>query len=139
MATTNTPIYPQTISNSGVTIVPADTTTKKTLLTAGVNGAKVEYINVASDDTASKNLILYLSDGTNDYLLTWIAIAATSGFTTSIPSVAVLQSTQLPLNYYDSNGNRVLFIKAGWSIKVAVSATMTTAKTMYITSAYSDF
>ena len=139
MAVTATPIFPQTIQNWAVKIVPADTTTLKTLITGGTNGTKIEAINVASDDTASKNLQLYLNDGTTDYLLTWVAIAATSGFTTSVPSVAPLQSTQFPLNYFDSNGNKVFFIKSGWSLKIAVSATMTTAKTMHITAIGSDF
>jgi hypothetical protein len=139
MAVTSTPIFPQTIQNWGVQILPADTTAKKTLVTGGTNGTKIESINVASDDTAAKNLILYLSDGTTDYLLTWVNIPATSGFTTSNPSVAVLQNTQLPSTDYDSNGNKVFFLKSGWIIKVAVSAAVTTAKTIHITASGADF
>ena len=139
MAVTSTPIFPQTIQNWAVQILPADTTTKKTLVTGGANGTKIEAINVASDDTASKNLQFYLSDGATDYLLTWVAIAATSGFTTTVPSVAPLQSTQFPLNWFDANGNKCYMLKSGWSLKVAVSATMTTAKTMHITAIGSDF
>lgn len=136
---TSTPIYPQQIQNWAVKILAADTTTIKTLVTAGANGTKIDSINVASDDTAAKTLILYLNDGSVDYLLTWFNIPATSGFTTSIPSVALLQSTQWPSTDYDSNGNKVFFLKAGWKLNVQAQATLTTAKTMTITANGGDF
>jgi hypothetical protein len=139
MAGTATPIFPQTIQNWAVQILAADTTTKKTLVTGGTNGTKIEGINVNSDDTSAKTLLLYLSDGTTDYLLSWVNIPANSGFTTSIPAVAVLQSTQLPVFDYDSNGNKVFYLKAGWSIKVAAQATLTSAKTFNIVAFGTDF
>lgn len=139
MATTATPIFPQTIQNWAVKILAADTTTTKTLVTAGANGSKIETINVASDDTAAKTLIFYLNDGTTDYLLTWINIPLTSGFLTTAPAVACLQSSQWPSTDYDSNGNKVFFLKAGWKLNVAAQATLTTAKTIHITASGSDF
>jgi hypothetical protein len=139
MATSNLPIFPQVLQNWAVQILAADTTTIKTLVTGGANGSKIEAINVALDDSAAKTLILYLNDGSTNYLLSWFNIPANSGFTTIAPSVALLINAQIPSINFDNNGNKYFYLKSGWKLNVAAQATLTTGKTMHITANGGDF
>jgi hypothetical protein len=139
MAVSNLPIFPVVLQNSAVQILPADTTALKTIFTAGVNGSKIETINIASDDSAAKTLNLYISDGTTNYQLSQFNIPATSGFTTTNPSVGLMTQTQMPTLNYDSNGNRYIYLKANWLLKANVTAAMTAAKTMHIVTFAEDF
>ena len=79
MAGTATPIFPQTVKNYVAQILPADTTTKKTLVTGATNGTKIESITVASTDTSARDLLLYLTVSAVDYLLGTVAIPINSG------------------------------------------------------------
>lgn len=139
MATTATPIFPQTIQNYAVQILPADTTTVKTLATGGTNGTKIEWVNIASSDTSAKDLQFWLSDGTTNYVLTTLAITANSGFTNSVAPINLWGTIQVPGTTYDSNGNKYLYLKSGWSLKVGALTAVTAAKTIYITAQGADF
>lgn len=139
MAVTATPIFPQTILSPVVQILPADTTTLKTLYTAGANGGVVMNIHVGSTDTSSKDLQFYLSVGGTDYLLGTLAIAANSGFTNSVPMVSVFASTQFPNMLVDVNGNKALYMSASAILKVKVLTTVTTAKAIQVTAQCGDF
>lgn len=139
MATSNQPIYPQVLSNSAVQILPADTTTKKVLCTAGVNGSKVEWINVQSTDTAARDITITLSDGTTDYPLVNFSCLANAGNTNNIPAISVFSNAQIPTLTYDSNGNKFLYLEAGWSIKVSSGVTVTAAKAITFITQLEDF
>lgn len=139
MAMTSTPAFLQTVQTGGVQILPADTTAKKTVFTAGANGSKVEMFNIASTDTSARDIQVFLNDGTTDYLLTTIAVPANAGNTNSVPPVGLLTfissavyttpNFQLPV---DAMGNRFIHLKAGWSIKAASLTTVTATKAVSI-------
>lgn len=139
MAVTATPIFPQTILSPVVQILPADTTTLKTLYTAGANGGVVMNIHVGSTDTASKDLQFYLNIGGTDYLLSTLAIPANSGFTNSVPMVSVFASTQFANMLVDVNGNEALYLTASSVLKVKSLTTVTTAKAISIIGQCGDF
>lgn len=139
MATTATPIFPQTIQNYAVQILPADTTTVKTLATGGTNGTKIDWINIASSDTAARDLQIWLSDGTTNHLLTTLSVAITAGFTNTITPVALFVNSQSPFLSFDSSGNKFLYLKSGWSLKAGVLTAVTAAKAIYITAQGEDF
>lgn len=63
MAAGTAPIFYATPKTAGVQILPADTTTKKTLVTAGANGSLVLGIEVTTTDTAVNDIGLYLQVG----------------------------------------------------------------------------
>lgn len=128
MAVTATPIFPQTIKNYTAQILPADTTTKKTLCTGATNGTRIDAINVASTDTSNRDLQFWLNNGSVDLLLCTVQAPLNAGNTNAVPSVDVLRSSQFPGLSYDANGNRILYVANGNVLKVACTGTVTAAK-----------
>ena len=139
MAVTATPIFPQSVNNAGLQIVNATSTTITTLLSAGTNGSKIEWINAQTTDTSANNVFLYLYNGTTSFPLTEIQVAASSGNATSTPAVSLLTSTQLPSVTYDANGNKYLYLASGWSLQVSVATAVTSGKTLTIVVQYENF
>lgn len=139
MAVSNVAIYPQTIQTWAVQILPADTNTKKTLITSGTNGSFLEMLSVSNTDTNPYTVNIYINDGATDHLLSTINIPASSGNTTAAPAVDVLRSGQIPGLIYDTNGNQVLPLKAGYLLKVASTTTVTAAKILDFIAVGSDF
>jgi hypothetical protein len=128
MAVTATPIFPQSVKPNGAQILPADTTTKKTIVTAGANGTLISALNITSTDTSARDIQLWFFNGSVDQLLCTISIPITAGGTNAIPSVAPFQSSQCPAMPYDANGNRVMYLGSGQSLKIAATTTVTAAK-----------
>lgn len=127
MAVTSTPIFSQTIKNGVVQILPADTTTLKTIFTAGSDGAALNNLMIHSTDTSAKDVILYVTFGGIDIPIGTISIPANSGNTNSLPMVSALSHANLVLNT-DVNGNKILWLEAGAILKAKAASTVTTAK-----------
>jgi len=129
MAFSYNAIYPQTIQSWAVQILPADTTTLKTLVTAGANGSIVDSINVSNTDSAvAYTLQVFVNDGTTSHLLGSVNIPLSAGNTTAAPGIDILRSGQLPGVPVDSNGNYIIVLKGTYTLKVAVTVTVTAAK-----------
>jgi hypothetical protein len=146
MAGTATPIFPQTVKNYSAQILPADTTAKKTLVTGATNGTKIEMINIASTDTAAKDVQFWMNNGSVDLLVATIAVPANSGNTNALAVQGLLSSNnttapflpwfQFPL---DNNGNRYLMVSSGYTLKAAVLVAVTAAKEIDILCQGGDF
>lgn len=131
MANTFTCPYPQTINNPDGVILPADTTSKKTIFTAGSNGSILRALFASSTDTSDRAIILYINVGGagTDRQVCTVSIPLNSGNTTAIYPVDILHSAALASYLaYDANGNRVWYLKPGTTLKVACTSTVTTAK-----------
>lgn len=128
MTMTATPVFPQTIKNYAVQILPADTTTKKTLCAGATNGTRIEAITIASTDTAARDVQFFLYNGTTSFLLATVAVPANSGNTSLLPQIDALRGAMTTGFSYDANGNRNLLVMTGWTLQVAVLTTVTTAK-----------
>jgi hypothetical protein len=119
--------FTQNIKLSGAKILPADTTTLKTLFTAGANDTIVKAINVQSTDTVARVVQLTVNDGVNDFLIGAVNIPLRSGDTGAVAAIDLLGGTLLPSLPYDANGKRIIPLPAGYVLKVnsqvAVSAT----------------
>lgn len=102
------------------TFTSADTTTKKTVATAGADGSRIDSVMVSSDDTAAVNLAFYLNDGATDYYIGNVNVPIGSGYTT-VARVEALQTLAPQTGY--------LTLESGWSLKCNCVATMTAAKT----------
>ena len=139
MAGTATPIFPQTVKNYVAQILPADTTTKKTLVTGATNGTKIESICVASTDTAARDVQLWMTISAVDYLLATIAIAINSGNTNAVPTVDIMRHAQWPGLSYDSSGNKILYVGSGSVLKIAALSTVTAAKEIDVLAIGGDF
>lgn len=140
MAVTNTPIYPQSINQTAVTIVNADSTNKKTAYTAGANGSKIEAIYITNTDTNAYTMNIYETISGTDYLIGTVNIPLSSGNTTSAPTVNLFNMSTnfgVILNR-DASGNPYLYLAASAIIKVALTGAITAAKTMTIVSMGED-
>lgn len=139
MAVTSTPIFPQLVQSPAVQILPADTTTLKTLITAGADGTIVNELLVTSTDTTARDLAVYVTISAVDYLIGTISIPANSGFTNAVPSVGFFDSANLSFLQTDNNGHRYLMLQSGAVLKVKTLTTVTAAKVIQVVAQCGNF
>ena len=128
-------VSPSAIKNVGLDIENADSTTIQDLLTAGADGARVDSIAITSDDTANMDVLIYLNDGINDFLVGRVAVVAGSGTDGTNPTVKALNETELPFLKDDLS----YYLQAAYKLRVAVVAAVTSAKKLTITAWYGDY
>lgn len=128
MAVTATPIFPQTIKNTAITILPATASAFVTAYTGGTNGSKVENWIISSTDTTTRDLQVSFTISAATNLMTTINIPVNAGNTNAIPSINMLTQTQLPGLARDSNGNPYLYIASGTTLQISSTTTVTAAK-----------
>jgi hypothetical protein len=129
--------FTQSLRFSGNTIAASDTTALKFLCSGGANDSVIKAISIASSDATSRNISLYIYDGTRNFLLSTATVAATSGTVGTVPSVDMLSSTYNPATPYDANGKRILPLPSGTSIFANTTATV--AGTIFITVFTEDY
>lgn len=139
MATVDKPIFPQVIKTGVAQILPADTTTLKTLFTADADGSRIDNIFVSSTDTSAKDLQFVVTISAVDYVVGTLSIPANSGFTNSVPLVSVFGHSQFAALNSDVNGNKHLFLASGAVLKVKALSTVTTAKAISIFAQCGDY
>jgi hypothetical protein len=102
----------------------------KELYTASENDAIVKSINVASFDTAARIMSLWII-GTDDQPVSIgaVNIPLRSGDNGTAAAVDLIGGTLMPSLPYDSNGKRVIALKAGQ--RIAVSVPLVTAGTQF--------
>lgn len=120
-------------------LLPADTTTYKTLYTAGANDAVVKGLNAVSTDTAARNLVLVVNNGSADFMLGVVNIPITAGDTGAIASVDLLASALIPSLPLDQNGKRVLPMQSGHILKVGVLVAVTANKQIDVTAVVEEY
>lgn len=139
MSVTATPVFPQALKTAQQTFAIGDTTTNKTVVSAGSNGSKIDSLMVSSTDTSDRDIQIFLTSSSTNYLLATVKVPLGSGNADTIAAVDVLHSGMIPGLPLDANGNRCLTLAAGWSITAAMVATVTTAKTVTVLAMGSDF
>ena len=144
MPVTNTPIFPQAVVNTGVTLFHGTglvqfaasgtaTGTMSPFFTAGANGAILTAIMISNMDTATCTaaIILSTSAGASTYVQSLGFVAVAGGGTTTLysaPATNFLNGTQGPQNLpFDSCGNRILYVAAGSTLNVGLLSTIITA------------
>jgi hypothetical protein len=132
MAVSNLAMFPSSIVNAVVTIVPGDTTTLKTLRAGSTNGDKIESIAITSDDTSARVINVYITIGGTDYRVGTVNVPITAGTdAAATPAVSLLEaSSMMPWIRRDSNGRGYLYLASGSTLKVASQTTVTAAKTI---------
>ena len=131
MAANTAPLFELTPVIKGTQFTSSDTTTKKTLLTGGTYGTRIDGIVIATNDTTAVNLAFYVNDGSTDYYLGVVAVAIGSGYTT-VPRIDGLVTLGL-------TNTSVLVLPPSYTLKAACVATMTSAKTTDVTVHGGDF
>ena len=135
MAANQAPIFPGTIQNSAVKILPADTTTEKTLVTGGTNGTRVDVISATSTDTSAVVCRLSINDGSTSYVVGEFTLAITQGTDGSTKAKKVINVSDLP--WLDASG--AIFLKAGWKLNINAKTTVTTAKELVFVASSGDY
>jgi hypothetical protein len=130
MAAGTKPIFEQVPALGLVQIAPADTTTKKTLVTGATEGTRVDAISVCSNDTAAVTLMFYVTVSGVDYFLGAVGVPIGSGYTT-VPKIAAMATLAPDLGY--------LWIPSGAVLKVAALATVTAAKVVDVVATAGDY
>lgn len=120
--------FTQEIEINGKRLTSADTTAFVTLYTATSNDAVIKSLTATSTDTSAVNLKIAIGDGTTDYLVGTVRIAAASGTDGAAASVDVLGSSLLPGLPRDLNNRTILPLKNGYTLKIGCLATMTSAR-----------
>lgn len=123
---------------SRVQILPADTTTAKTAMTAGPNGSKVLGVIVTSSDTSTRDVLLSITNSTL-FPLGTKTIAITAGEVAGTPAVNLLDPAVIVGMPKDNDGNPFLFLVSGDTLTVNCLTTVTTAKALTIHVVYEDF
>ena len=133
MAASNLPIFPSTLLSSPTQFTNStSTSTPTSILAAQTNGAKIEAILVASNDTSARDINLYVNVSATNYFIGCVSIPAGAGTIDTVPAVNLLTALStgaalLPLPV-DANGNRYLYASSATSITAAPGTTITSTK-----------
>ena len=127
----STPTFVSAINTVPVQILPADTTTQKSLIAGGTNGTKVTSLQASSTETALAHVVevSILRGGTNS-LLAAVNVPVNSGFDGTTPAVDLLNSTIMPGLPVDNDGQHYLFLKSGDTLQVKAQVTVNTGKAL---------
>lgn len=125
-------MLPQNANTQSITLLPGDTTVAKLCFTAGSNDSDVKAIIATSNDTAAINLQIWITRSAVDYLLGIVNVPITAGAAANIPGVDLLSALNMAGLPLDAVGKRYIPMKTGDTLKVGCLATMTTAKTCYV-------
>jgi len=135
----STPVVLQTPKIGVVQIVNADASNQKTVITAGASGSKVTSLIAASDDTSSRVVQISVTRSSTAYVLGSVSIPAASGTDGSTASVNLLGTTLLPGLPVDNDGQQYIFLQNGDTLTAKALSTVTSGKTIHLTSNYGDF
>jgi hypothetical protein len=133
------PIFVGTPKVGVVQILPADTTTAKTLVTAGSSGTKVVSLTATSTDSTARVITVSLVRSATAYVLTTVTVPITAGTDGTTPSVNLLNTSIFPGLPVDNDGQPYLFLQSGDTLTVASTVTVTAAKAISFTSVVGDF
>ncbi len=120
MAGNINPIFEAAPNVIGSSFAIGDTTTKKTLFTAGANGSRVDAIWICTNDTTAVDLAFYITHSATDHYLGVVNVPIGSGYTSVAKVDGLTALLTATLDY--------LPIAAGDLLKAACLVTMTTAK-----------
>ena len=135
MAANQVPIFQKNPTTVCQEVLAADTTSQKTLYTAGAEGALIDNVSVTSDDTAAAILVVTVNDGSSDCQIGEVTIPIGAGTDGSTPAVNLLDPISMP--FFQSNGS--LPIGASAVLKVNAKATLTAGKTIKLVAFGGDY
>lgn len=126
MAKTFTVPYPQTCNNIDGTIVAADTTSKKTVFTAGANDSVIKSFGLTNSDSGAHIVHVYVNvgGGGTDRLIGTVNVLGSGGSDGTTPALDVMRSTIIPFFALDAYGNSTVTLKASSTIKIASGSTL---------------
>lgn len=131
------PTLPKQPRKGLIQILPADTTTQKTVITAGANGNKVVNLTASSTDTAAHDIQVAIVRSATTYILATTTVPITAGFVAGTPPVDLL--ALIPNLPRDQDGQPYLFLESGDTLVVSALVTVTAAKIISVHSDHAEF
>jgi hypothetical protein len=107
--------------------------------TAGADDSNVKAILATTNDTTTINLAIYLTRGAVDYLIGTVNVPVASGTNGSAGTVDLLSASAFPGLPLDNVGKRYIPMKTGDTLKIGAIATMTAAKTCWVSVLGEDY
>lgn len=131
----SSPQFAGTAKTSVAQFLNSDGTATKTVCTAGTNGSIIEALFSTSTDTTTRQIRLWLYNGTTNYLIDIVTIPAAS---TAIPvvHVPILSPGRWP--WIDPN-NPKLVLQSGWSLRAQMVSAVSTGKEINVVALFGDF
>lgn len=123
--------------SAGLLIENGDGTTLQDLIAPSGADIHIHAIVATTDDSSAVNLQLWNNDGTTDTLLTTKTVPAGAGMSDGVPAESLLDEAHLPT--LDSSPGRFITLGDGEKLKIAPLATVTSAKTVWVTVYYGTF
>lgn len=140
MAITAAGSFPQKPKNWKVQILPADTTTLKTLVTGSADGSKITAVIATSSDTAARDITIGITRSGTFFPLGTITIPITAGQIAATPAMNILDISKIPGLPFDSDGNPYIFLADGTDLlQVKALITVTAAKELDFIAVGSDW
>lgn len=138
MPANTTPVFPAVVASQGVAFTSADTTTAKAIYTpTGSNGARVDALMVAWNDTVAGAFQVLLRRGGVSFLFGTVTLPPNAGALGTVPSINLLQYIAgLPVDAY---GNPILELDSASQLYGGLLATMSGSKTLNIVPMAAEF
>lgn len=124
---------------AAVRFVNADGTGEKNIADAGANDSAIKGLIITSDDPSARDLQLIVYDGANSFIFDTRPIPAGSGTDGVNGPVDGLTGAFLPL---DGTGKKFLPLQGfgtTWSLRGAMLAAVTAAKTVTVLAIFEDY
>jgi hypothetical protein len=116
----------------------ADSTTFKTVFTAGASGSRVDSLFCTNTDTANAYVVqLALQKSAVDYVLGEVTVAIGSGTNGTAKSVALLNPSDIPGLTYTEGG--ALFLATGVALRARVKTAVAGSNTVQIVGVAGDY
>lgn len=139
MAVSHQGTFVQTPKITPKSILPADTTAKVTICTAGADGTKVVGITVTSTDTGTRILQIFLTRSATSYLLASFIVPIGAGTAGAVAVLNAMDSALWPGLPVDNDGQFYFFLESGDTLQAAVTVTVTAAKEIDISVVSGNF
>lgn len=107
------PPFVQTPNTKITQFANADGTSLKDVFVPGANGARLDMLGAVNTDSIAHTFHVELNDGTNNLIITTLAIPAQAGNDGTIPAVDLLNSTLAP--YLGDDGK--LTLPSTWKVR----------------------
>lgn len=133
MAANNNPIFVETPKAIAMSVVAADTTTKKDVYLAGADGASIMTLQACSFDTVDRVMVLSYFDGTNSFQIGEVLVPLGAGTNGTVQPKRLFDNSLLPV--LDNDGALII----GANAKLQINAKVAVTGNIHVTGSAGDY
>jgi hypothetical protein len=120
----------------------ADGTTVKDICSAGTDGSYVYELQITSSITTTRDITIYLSDGTNDIPIKLITVGITQGTVIGSPNpLRLIQDSAffIPGRLLERDQNYYIPLPTGWKLRMKANVAITSGQEIKVVAHRKDF